>query len=145
MPNYHYIIYTDGGSRGNPGPAAFGYVIQGDLIEKNEHGEYIGRTTNNIAEYSAVIAALKKLKMLIGTDKAKSAVVDVRTDSELLVKQVKGIYKVKEESLQNLFMELWNLRMDFGKTTFTHVFREQNKEADRMVNYALDQEGNKLL
>lgn len=145
MPKYHYTIYTDGGSRGNPGPAAYGYVIQGDLIDKKEHGEYIGETTNNIAEYSAVIAALKKLKALIGTDKAKDAVVDVRTDSELLVKQVNGEYKVKEESLQSLFMELWNLRMDFGRTTFTHVFREQNQDADRMVNYALDREGNKLL
>lgn len=144
MPNYHYTIHTDGGSRGNPGPAAIGYVIQGDLIEKKEQGEYIGKTTNNVAEYSAVIAALKKLKALIGTDKTKDAVVDIRTDSELLVKQVNGEYKVKEESLRNLFMELWNLRMDFGKITFAHVFREQNQDADRMVNYALDHESNKL-
>lgn len=145
MPKYRYTIYTDGGSRGNPGPAAFGYVIQGDLLEKKEHGEYIGTATNNVAEYSAVIAALRKLKTLIGTDKSKDAVVEIRTDSELLVKQVNGEYKVKEESLQDLFMELWNLRMDFGKTIFTHVFREQNQDADRMVNYALDREGNKLL
>jgi ribonuclease HI len=143
--NPNFIIYTDGGSRGNPGPAALGYVIEGEGIEKKEHGEYIGTATNNVAEYSAVIAALQKLKSMIGTDKAKKAIVEVRADSELLVKQATGEYKVKEETMQRLFMEVWNLRMDFGKVIFKHIFREQNTAADRMVNYALDKENSRLL
>jgi ribonuclease HI len=140
-----YTVYTDGGSRGNPGPAALGVVLQGDAIGKKEYGEYIGITTNNIAEYSAAIFALKKLKQLLGTEKAKSSVVNVFSDSELLVKQVNGEYKIKEDSMRDLFMELWNLRLDFNKVIFAHVMREQNKEADKMVNFALDQEQNKLL
>lgn len=141
----NYLIHTDGGSRGNPGPAAFGFVIEGKDIGKVEHGEYIGQATNNVAEYSAVIFALKKLKSLVGTDKAKASVVRVHADSELLVKQLNGEYKVKEEKIRELFLELWNLRLDFGKVIFYHIRREQNTGADRMVNYALDREQNKLL
>ena len=145
MENLIYKINTDGGSRGNPGPAAVGYVIQGPGMEKKEVGEYIGETTNNVAEYSAVIFALKKLKSIIGTDKVKQAKVEVRTDSELLVKQVNGKYKIKEPGIQNLFLELWNTRLDFGSVSFYHVYREENQDADRMVNHALDQQSNRLL
>ena len=145
MAKHQFTIHTDGGSRGNPGPAAVGYVIQGDLIGKKEYGEYVGIQTNNFAEYTAVISALKKLKQLIGIEKAKESIVTVNADSELLVKQVTGEYKIKEDSIRDLFMELWNLRLDFEKVIFTHVFREQNVDADRMVNYALDKEENKLL
>ena len=144
MSKLHYTLYTDGGSRGNPGPSAIGFVIEGDGIEKKEVGEYIGETTNNVAEYSAVIAGLKKLKSMIGSDKAAQATVDVYADSELLVNQVNGKYKIKEEGMQKLFIELWNARLDFSEVKFTHVFREQNKGADRMVNAALDKESNKL-
>ncbi len=140
-----FIIFTDGGSRGNPGPAASGYVIEGPTIEKIEHGEYLGVQTNNFAEYTAVILALKKLKAVIGSDKSKESTVEIKADSELLVKQVNGEYKVKVDSIRDLFLELWNLRLDFKKTIFTHVFREQNKAADRMVNYALDKEVDRLL
>lgn len=140
-----YTIYTDGGSRGNPGPAATGFVIEGPAIGKVEQGEYIGQTTNNVAEYSAVIHALKKLKSLIGTEKASQAQIHVFADSELLVKQLNGQYKVKDPGLKSLFVELWNARLDFGSMTFTHVFREQNKGADAMVNAALDKEANRLL
>ncbi|MDP2648270.1 MAG: ribonuclease HI family protein [Candidatus Yanofskybacteria bacterium] len=143
MPNY--IIFTDGGARGNPGPAAIGVVIKGDDIGKKEYGEYIGIATNNIAEYKAVLFALRKLKQLAGTEKVGQNTVQVYSDSELLVRQMNGEYKVKEKELQDIFMELWNLRMDFGKIKFDHVAREKNKEADRMVNYALDKEENKLL
>jgi len=141
----HYIIYTDGGSRGNPGPSAIGVVIEGPEIGKKEYGEYVGETTNNIAEYQAMIFALKKLKQLIGSDRAAESTVEVRADSELLVRQLSGEYKVKEENMQDLFMEVWNSRLDFKKVDFVHVVREQNKQADRLVNYALDKEEDKLL
>lgn len=140
-----FFIHADGGARGNPGPSAIGVVIEGAGIEKKEYGEYIGVTTNNVAEYQAVIFGLKKLKQLIGSEKAGESVVGVYADSELLVKQSRGEYKVKEPGLQDLFMELWNLRLDFKKVTFEHVMRENNKEADKMVNYALDREENRLL
>ena len=136
------IIYTDGGSRGNPGPAAFGYVIKnadGNILK--QHGEAIGKATNNEAEYQAVVAALKKAKQLVGKEKLKHTRIEVRMDSELAVRQLTGVYKIENEKLQPLFMEIWNLRVEMGgNVSFTHVPREQNKEADRMVNEALDAE-----
>jgi ribonuclease HI len=145
MPDQPYIIYTDGGARGNPGPAAIGVVIRGPGMEKKEYGQYIGEATNNVAEYRAVAFALHKLKQLIGSEKAKKCSVQMYMDSELLVKQLNGEYKVKESNMQELFLEVWNLRLDFARITFTHVAREQNSEADRMVNWALDREENRLL
>ncbi|PIR98482.1 MAG: hypothetical protein COT88_01495 [Candidatus Colwellbacteria bacterium CG10_big_fil_rev_8_21_14_0_10_41_28] len=130
------IINTDGGSRGNPGPAALGAVV-GD----KEYFQKLGNTTNNIAEYSAVIFALKKAKQLIGKDKCKETEIDLRTDSELLCKQLNAEYKIRDEDLIPLFIEVWNLRQDFGKVNFIHVRRENNKEADRLVNRALDDLG----
>jgi ribonuclease HI len=127
------IIYTDGGARGNPGPAAIGAVVDG-----REYGEYIGKTTNNVAEYSAVIFALKKAKALLGGKKAEEAEVEVRADSELLVKQMNGEYKIKEDSLKPLFIEVWNLKQDFKSVAFKHIPREENKKADALVNRALD-------
>ena len=136
------IIYTDGGSRGNPGPAAFGYVIKdvdGNILK--QCGEAIGKATNNEAEYQAVIAALKKAKQLRGKEKLKQTHIEVRMDSELAVRQLSGAYKIENEKLQPLFMEIWNLRVELGgNISFVHVPREQNKEADRMVNEALDAE-----
>lgn len=136
------IIYTDGGSRGNPGPAAFGYVIKdaGGHVLK-QHGEAIGKATNNEAEYQGVIAALKKSKQMLGKEKLKRTHIEVRMDSELAVRQLCGVYKIENEKLQPLFMELWNLRVELGgNVSFVHIPREQNKEADRMVNEALDAE-----
>lgn len=138
-------IHTDGASRGNPGPASIGVIIRGEEIGKKEYGEYIGETTNNIAEYKAVIFALKKVKQLIGKERASNNSVHVCTDSELLVRQINGEYKVKENTIQELFLELWNLRLDFKNIIFEHVSRDKNKDADRMANYALDREENKLL
>lgn len=140
------IIYTDGGSRGNPGPAAFGYVIQDEtgLVIKRQ-GAAIGIKTNNEAEYAAVIAALKKAKQMLGKEKLKHAIIEVRMDSELAVRQLSGAYKIENKGLQPLFMELWNLRVELGGTiVFKHIPREENKEADRMVNEALDAEQNRL-
>ncbi len=140
------IVYTDGGSRGNPGPAAAGVVIQnerGDVIKK--YGEALGIQTNNHAEYFAVVSALKKLKQLFGKEKTRSLTVEIRMDSELVVRQLSGQYKIEKEELFPLFIAVWNLKLDFGSITFTHVPREKNKEADRMVNEALDAESPQTL
>ncbi len=136
MNTQKVIIYTDGGARSNPGPAAIGIVI-GAPINKN-YGEAIGKTTNNIAEYSAVVFALKKAKSLLGGEKAEKTEIELRSDSELLVKQLNGEYKIKEENLVPLFIQIWNLKQDFKSVEFTHIPREKNKEADKLVNQALD-------
>ncbi len=141
-----YLIHTDGGSRGNPGPAAIGVVIESaDKSLKKEYGEYIGETTNNEAEYRAVIFALKKLKLLIGKDKARDAVIEMHMDSELVQRQLTGEYKLSDRNIQQFFLEIWNLKMDYGSVSFRHIPREENHGADRMVNSALDKELNKLL
>lgn len=130
------VLSTDGGARGNPGPAAIGAVVGG-----RGYGEYIGEATNNVAEYKAVIFALKKAKALLGAKKAKQTEVEVNMDSELIVRQLNGEYKIKEEGLKPLFLEVWNLQQDFKSATFQHIPREKNKEADRLLNEALDRAG----
>ena len=127
------IIETDGGSRGNPGQAAIGVVVNG-----REYAEHIGVKTNNEAEYAALIFALKKAKQLLGKAKAKATDIEVRMDSELVVKQMNSQYKISEESLQPLFMQVWNLRLDFKSVKFVHVLRGENRRADALVNQALD-------
>jgi len=139
------IIHTDGGARGNPGPAAIGVVIEGGSLGKKEYGEYIGETTNNEAEYRAVIFALKKLKLLVGSDKCRESSVEFLLDSELIVKQLNKEYKLKDKNIQNFFIEIWNLTFDFGGVSFHYIPREENREADRIVNQVLDREMNKLL
>lgn len=135
-----YTIYTDGGSRSNPGPAAAGFIIDGPDIRRVEHGEYLGVATNNVAEYTAAILALGKLRALIGAERARAAHVRVMADSELLVRQVNGEYKVKDAELKKLFVDLYNVRQDFAHVSFTHVRREHNTDADRMVNEALNRQ-----
>ena len=137
-------IHTDGGARGNPGPAAIGVVIEGGSVGKKEYGEYIGEATNNEAEYKAVIFALKKLKHLVGSTESKVSDVEVVLDSELIEKQLNGEYKIKEKNLQNYFVEVWNLKSDFGSVGFRHVRREENSDADKIVNQVLDREASKL-
>jgi len=126
-------IYTDGGARNNPGPAGMGIVI-GD----KEYAEYIGEATNNIAEYKAVIFALKKVKHLLGKSKLKNTEVVVNIDSQLIVNQLNGEYKVLEKELQLLFMEIWNLKFNFPYLRFNYISREENKKADHLVNQAID-------
>lgn len=141
-----YIIHTDGGSRGNPGPAAIGALIESsDKSLRKECSEYIGETTNNDAEYQAVIFALKKLKQLAGKEKASESVVEVHVDSELVERQLNGHYKIMDKNIQKHFIELWNLKIDFSEVIFKHIPREDNHGADRLVNAALDKELNKLL
>ncbi len=134
------IIYTDGGSRGNPGPAAIGVLIcdkKGKAVK--EYSEYLGKDfTNNEAEYGAVIFALKKAKALYGKKAVKNIEIEILSDSELLVKQLKGEYKIIEPKIQSLFLQVWNLRVDLGEVKFTLIPRKKNKEADALVNQALD-------
>jgi len=133
------IAYTDGGSRGNPGPAAIGIVIIGTSEKPKQYYQFIGKVTNNEAEYQAVIFALKKIKQLVGKNQLVNVEVEIRLDSELIAKQLNGRYKIEEKNLQLLFMEIWNLRFDFPKLTFKHIPREQNSEADFLVNKVLDE------
>ena len=133
-------IYTDGGARGNPGPAGIGAVIYDE--KKNivkEIAEYIGETTNNQAEYKACLRAMEEAKKISAQDEPVSDwELDFYLDSELVVKQLKREYKVKNKDLAPLFMKIYNLSQQFEKVTFTHVKREFNKEADALVNKALD-------
>ena len=139
------IIYTDGGSRGNPGPAAIGVVICNDKSKPiKKYSEAIGETTNNEAEYQAVIFALKKVKALYGKEEAKKSQIEMRIDSELVVNQLNHEFKTEEPNIQQLFLKVWNLMLDFGPIKFLAVPREQNKEADRLVNQAFDKEQKKI-
>jgi|SRR5581483_864791 len=134
------IIYTDGGSRGNPGKAAIGVVFCNEKEEAiKKFGEYLGdNLTNNDAEYMAVIFALKKFKAVFGKEIAKVSEVEIRSDSELLVNQMNGKYKLSDEKIQKFFIEIWNLKIDFAIVKFKAIPREKNREADRLVNEALD-------
>lgn len=139
------IVYTDGGSRGNPGPAGIGVVICDEKERAiKEYGEKIGVKTNNEAEYEAVIFALKKTKQLFGKERTKKMEVEFRMDSEFVMKQLNGEYKIEEERMFPLFISVWNLKMDFAKVGFSHVRREKNRAADRLVNAALDSRQGKL-
>jgi ribonuclease HI len=134
------IIYTDGGSRGNPGKAAIGVVFCNEMGQKiKEFGEYLGdNLTNNDAEYQAVIFALKKFKAVFGKELAKVSELEIRSDSELLVNQMSGKYKIENEKIQKFFIEIWNLKIDFLEVKFKAIPREKNAEADKLVNQALD-------
>lgn len=130
------VMYSDGGSRGNPGPAALGVYIE--TLDK-AFGEYLGTKTNNEAEYAAIVAGLKKIKSLIGKEKAKQTAVECRMDSELAMKQLNHIYKIENERLQPLFFQVWNLMLDFSSVEFVHVRRELNTLADAEANRAMDE------
>ena len=129
-------MYSDGGSRGNPGPAALGVYIE--TLDKR-FGEFLGTKTNNEAEYAAIAAGLRKIKTTIGKDKSKRTHIESRMDSELACRQLNHIYKIENEKLQPLFFEVWNLMLDFGQVTFSHIPREQNTVADAEANKAMDE------
>jgi len=129
-------LFTDGGARGNPGPAAFAYVVEaedGTLLAA--HGEAIGVATNNVAEYRALLAGLEKAGEL-GVDE-----LEVVSDSELMVKQMRGEYRVKNEALRVLSVEAGRLARDIPSVRYRAVRREHNVLADRLVNEALDAAG----
>jgi ribonuclease HI len=128
-------LYTDGGSRGNPGPAAYAYVLETeDGTVLDARGEPIGVATNNVAEYRALVAGLERA---VEAGVRELAVV---SDSELLVKQMRGEYKVKNRALQELFLEASRLARRIHRVTYTAVRREHNELADRLVNEALDRD-----
>jgi ribonuclease HI len=136
------IIYTDGGSRGNPGPAAIGVIFtdeKGKVIK--EYAQKIGRTTNNEAEYEAIIYALQKAKLLFSKKKTKNMEIEVRMDSEFVARQLNGQYKILDRKIEQLFLKTWNLKIDFNKIIFKHIPRSENREADKLVNRALDYKG----
>ena len=134
-------MYSDGGSRGNPGPSALGVYIE--TLDK-QFGEFLGIKTNNEAEYLAIIAGLKKIKAVVGKARAKNTEVECRMDSELAVRQLTHQYKVEKEHIQKLCFLVWNLTHDFAKVTFVHVPREKNTVADAMTNQAMDEAASKV-
>ncbi len=135
-------LYTDGGARGNPGPAGAGIWIE--TLQK-KYSQFLGENkTNNEAEYEALILGLKKIKSLLGKKQAKETKVKCFLDSELVVKQLNHQYKLKEKRIQQYFLEIWNLGLDFKQLIFQHIPREKNKIADQLVNQALDKEKSKL-
>lgn len=126
-------IYTDGGARGNPGPAGIGIVIVDESNAKRYgYGDYIGETTNNQAEYRALLFALEK-SLEQGADEASCYL-----DSELVVKQMRREYRVKEPGLAQLFLKVWNLATQFKRISYHHIPRARNKDADALVNKAID-------
>ena len=126
-------LFTDGGARGNPGPAAYGFVLEGeDGTVLAAEGHAIGVATNNVAEYSGLVAGLRRAIELQVPD------VEVVSDSELLVKQMRGEYRVKNEALRSLFLEATALARDLRRVEYRHVKRAHNELADRLVNEALD-------
>lgn len=133
------ICYTDGGARGNPGPAGIGvYAVDAAGQMLFEYKQVIGEATNNVAEYRAVIEALRLLSEKFPNIKNDGAV-EFRLDSELVVKQILGQYRVKEPTLQVLHAQIKERISSFSHINFIHVPRAQNKQADRLVNEALDE------
>ncbi len=129
------VIYSDGGARGNPGPAGIGAVISEKNKVIHEVSEYIGEATNNQAEYRALIAALKWVKENI----KEIAGIQCYLDSELVVKQLNGHYKLKNSGLKELFWEIKDFIMEFqNNINFHYIPRTQNKRADQLVNMAID-------
>jgi ribonuclease HI len=129
-------LSTDGGARGNPGPAAYGYVLEAeDGTVLDARGKTIGVATNNVAEYRALVAGLEKA-LELGVSE-----VEVVSDSELLVKQMTGVYRVKNEALRGLSLEAARLARRLDRVTYKAVRREHNELADRLVNEALDAAG----
>lgn len=142
----HITIYTDGGARGNPGPAGAGAVVideHGKVLK--EISKFLGKQTNNWAEYEAVILGLQTLKTLVKKENRKKLSVEVKLDSELVARQMSGIYQIKEETLFPQFIKIHNLCItDFPDIVFTHIPRAQNKNADRLANEAMDDHSQSL-
>ncbi|HFC10996.1 MAG TPA: ribonuclease HI family protein [Candidatus Kaiserbacteria bacterium] len=135
----NYIINTDGGSRGNPGNAGAGAVIRDDTENTVATvSKFLGHRTNNFAEYEAIILALKELAKLVPENKLMQTKVLVKMDSELVVKQMQGVYRVKHPVLQLQKANLKKLVAMFEEVSFTHIPRAQNKDADLLANEAMD-------
>lgn len=138
------IIYTDGASRGNPGPASYGFTIQdetGHYLHKE--GEYIGNTTNNMAEYTAVLVAFKRAKELVTRVKSlesrkEQLQIELFADSKLVAEQLSGRYKIKSPHLKPIITEIQKLALELGGIIYSHIPRSKNILADKLANEALD-------
>jgi len=139
-----FIIHTDGGARGNPGPAGAGVVVaDGKGMVLKRLSKFLGTQTNNWAEYEALIYALQELKKIVPENNRAKTVVEIKMDSELVVRQLNGEYQVKDEPLQLQYMKVHNIQVkDFPWLSFTHVPREENAGADELANKAMDGAGN---
>lgn len=139
--SFTFKVYCDGGSRGNPGPSAIGFLVKnqtGDTV--HTHHQLIGQTTNNVAEYQAVIAALKWLVKYPATQDHATTSIQFFLDSKLVVNQINGNFKVKDNRLRDLFATAQNLQSKISAPlTFTAIPRDQNSLADSLVNQALDE------
>ena len=133
MKNNKVFLYTDGGSRGNPGPAGIGVVILNDRKKKiKELYKYIGETTNNIAEYNAILLGLEEAVNLKAND------VVIYMDSELVARQLNGEYKVKDSNIKFLFEKILGILKKFNSFEIKHIERSKNKEADKLANKAIN-------
>ncbi|HEY0979615.1 MAG TPA: reverse transcriptase-like protein [Candidatus Paceibacterota bacterium] len=133
-----FTIYADGGARGNPGPAGSGAIVRNESGETVATvSEFLGVATNNVAEYTAVLRAFETLAAML-EDKAREADLDVRLDSMLVVKQMGGEWRIKNEGLKPLAARVAELARRFRSVSYTHVYRDQNKDADRLANEAMD-------
>ena len=132
MPVRGAVIHTDGGARGNPGPAGIGAVIVAGG-KTYRFKRFIGHASNNQAEYQAVIMAMTEARKLALDE------VEFLLDSELVVRQLNQEYKIKDAELGRLFVKIWNLSQEFRKISYRHIPREQNRDADRLVNEAVDE------
>ncbi len=129
----HVNLYTDGGARGNPGPAALGVVIKDDAgTVLKAYGSYLGECTNNVAEYQAIVSGLQTALTLGATS------ISCFADSKLVIEQLKRNWKVKHPDMQTLFVQAWNLMQKYESVSLKHIPREQNKAADAEVNKILD-------
>lgn len=134
----NFTLYADGGSRGNPGPAGAGsFVRDEEGVQVVTVSEYLGTTTNNIAEYTALLRALEELRTLL-EEASSMAVVDARLDSQLVVRQMNGEYKIKHPNIIPLASRVKEVVRAFKHVSFTHVYREDNTEADALANAAMD-------
>lgn len=141
MPKKTVFVFTDGGARGNPGPAAIGFLIknnQGKLLIKK--GKKIGRATNNVAEYTAVIEALKWLGKNCTVDQLYNCTISFFLDSKLIVNQLNGVFKIKNANLRNLIIKVRQLEREVGgNIAYNFISRQKNQEADSLVNQVLDE------
>ena len=141
----HFTIHADGGARGNPGPAGAGAMIRDALGNSvGSVSEFLGTRTNNFAEYEAVILAFEALTKLVPSEERETTEVSVKLDSELIVKQMKGLYKVRHPVLKEQQARLAQAAAAFGTVSFTHVPREENGDADALANEAMDRGANNL-
>lgn len=133
------IIYTDGGSRNNPGDAGIGVFITNEKKEElKKVKKFLGTQTNNWAEYEGLIVGLKTARQMFG-DKTEKMEFEIRMDSQLIVRQLNGEYRVKEPALYEQFIKVNNLKVDFPNIKFVHIPRAENKVADKLANEAMDE------